>query len=106
MSESESKARSVAPGLEMVITAGELYDISDESGQGLHLKGVESPWVLEFLAAYDAWRNIGRTLGTDHEQSAAAYRAVEDKWVTMPMRLVQDLPSYRVGGIVVPGGGT
>jgi len=96
--------RSVAPGMEMVIVAGELYDIADESGQGLHLKGVESPWVMEFLRAFDAFRSIRNTLGREHEQSVAAWKAVEDSWEQMPLRLVQDMPSYRAGGIIVPGG--
>ena len=98
------KVRTVAPGLEMVIVAGELYDISDESGQGLHLKGVESPWVMQFLEAYDAFRNIRRTLGRDHEQTQASFHAVEDLWDRMPMWLVNEMPSFRAGGLVVPGG--
>lgn len=106
MAAEESKLRTVAPGLEMVIVAGELYDIADESGQGLSLKGVESPWVMEFLTAYDAFRQIRRTLGRDNEATQAAFKLVEDKWETMPMRLVQDMPSYRAGGIIVPGGAT
>lgn len=95
---------SVAPGTEYVVVAGELYDILDESGKGLSLKGIESPWVMEFLAAYDAFRNIRRTLGAGHEQTIAVFQGLEDKWDEMPMRLVRDMPSFKVGGIVVPGG--
>jgi len=95
---------SVAPGMEMVIVAGELYEVEDVSGQSLGLKGVESPWVMDFLRAYDAYRSIRRTLGGDHHQTLTAFAAVEDEWAQMPMRLVQDMPSYRVGGIIVPGG--
>jgi hypothetical protein len=99
------KPRSVAPGMEMVIVAGESYDIADESGQGLALIGQESPWAMEFLRAYDAWESIFRTLGATHEQTLASWKAVEDKWAMMPTRLVKEMPSYRAGGIIVPGGG-
>lgn len=102
--EASEAPRTVAPGMEMVITAGELYDIKDESGQGLALKGVESPWVMEFLKAYDAWREIGKVLGWRHEQADAAALAIEDRWAHMPLRLVQEMPSYRTGGIIVAGG--
>jgi hypothetical protein len=100
-----NEMRTAAPGTEYVVVAGEHYDINDESGLGLSLKGVESPWVLEFLAAYDAWRNIRRTLGEAHEQSVAAFLSVEEKWEEMPLRLVKEMPSFKVaGGIIVPGG--
>lgn len=90
--------------MEMVITAGEAYDITDDSGQGLALIGKESPWVMEFLSAYDAFRQIHRLLGRDNEQTVAAFKAVEEKWDDMPMRLVREMPSFRAGGLVVPGG--
>jgi hypothetical protein len=96
--------RTAAPGTEYIVVAGELYDIEDDTGKGLSLKGVESPWVLEFLAAYDAFRAIRTSLGRDHEQSVAAFVALEEKWEMMPMRLVRDMPSFRAGGIIVPGG--
>lgn len=97
--------RSIAPGTEYIVIAGELYDIEDDSGKGLSLKGVESPWVMEFLAAYDAFRNIRRTLGAEHEQTITSFQRVEDVWDEMPMRLIRDMPSFKtVGGIIVPGG--
>ena len=102
--EQSDNDKSVAPGMEMVITAGELYEVEDMSGQNLNLKGIESPWVMDFLRAYDAFRSVRRTLGADHQQSLVAFAAVEDEWAMMPMRLVQDMPSYRAGGIIVPGG--
>lgn len=102
--EASGAQQSVAPGMEMVIVAGELYDINDESGQGLALKGIESPWAMDFFRAYDAFRALRNVLGREHEQTAAAFRAVEDVWDRMPIRLVQDMPSYKAGGLVVPGG--
>lgn len=94
----------VAPGMEMVITAGELYDIADETGQGLSLKGVESPWAMEFFRAFDAYLAIRKSLGRDHEQTADSFERVMEAWEQMPLRIVQDMPSYKVGGIIVPGG--
>ena len=104
MDEATTDRSTAAPGTEYVVVAGELYDITDESGKGLSLKGVESPWVLEFLAAYDAFRQIRAALGRDHEQSVSSYQALEDKWEEMPLRLVREMPSFRAGGIILPGG--
>jgi len=104
MIEGDESRRTAAPGTEYTVVAGEHYDIEDESGQGLALKGVESPWVMEFLSAYDAFRSIRNTLGRDHEQTIAAFVALEDKWDDMPLRLVGEMPSIRAGGIIVPGG--
>lgn len=91
--------------MDMVIVAGELYEIQDDSGQNLNLKGVESEWAMSFLKAYDSFRAIRKTLGRDHEQTQAAFMAVEEMFDNMPVRLVLDMPSYRAGGIIVPGGG-
>lgn len=99
-----AKPDTVAPGTEYVVEAGMLYEITDNNGVALSIKGVESPWVMEFLKAYDAWQSIGRTLGPSHEQTMVSRVAVDEKWDEMPLRLVQDMPSYRAGGIVVPGG--
>jgi hypothetical protein len=104
MSDDDGSRNTIAPGTEYVVVAGELYDIEDESGKGLSLKGVESPWVMEFLSAFDAFRSIRNALGREHEQSVAAWQALEEKWEQMPMRLVRDMPSFRAGGIIVPGG--
>ena len=100
----EGSDKTVAPGMEMVIVAGELYDIQDESGQGLSLKGVESPWAMDFFKAFDAYLAIRKSLGRDHAQTLDAFERVMEQWEQMPLRLVQDMPSYKVGGIIVPGG--
>jgi hypothetical protein len=88
--------------MEVVVTAGEFYNIEDDTGQGLSIKAIESEYAMNLLRAYDAFRVIRATLGDDHEQTMAAFEAVERAFDEMPDRLAREMPSRRAGGIVIP----
>lgn len=93
----------LAPGMSQVIVAGEHYTITDDNGQELELIGKDDPAVIEFLHAFDAWQSICNTLGHGHDSAVAQFTIVLDKWSHLPDRLLTDMPSYRAGGIVIPG---
>lgn len=94
---------SVAPGMTQVIVAGESYVITDDNGKELELKGTDDPKVTEFLHAFDTWHTICTTLGHASDAAVSQYEELMNRWGEMPERIVTGLPSYRAGGIVVPG---
>ena len=94
---------SVAPGMTQVIVAGESYVLKDDGGQELELKGADDPLVIEFLHSFDAWQTICTTLGHGSDAAVSQYEDVLTKWRGLPERIVTGMPSYRAGGIVIPG---
>jgi hypothetical protein len=93
----------VAPGMTQVIVAGESYILKDDNGKELELKGADDPKTIEFLHAFDAWQAITTTLGHSSDAAVSQYEEVLTKWRALPERLVTGMPSYRAGGIMVPG---
>lgn len=94
---------SLAPGMTQVIVAGETYTLKDDKGEELELKGTDDPWTVEFLAEFDTWQTICKTLGHGSDAATSQYSVLLDKWGNMPDRLFTGMPSIKAGGIVVPG---
>lgn len=101
--EMEGHSPGVAPGMTQVIVAGESYVLKDDKGAELELKGADDPQVVEFLHSFDAWQTICTTLGHGSDAAVSQFEDVLTKWQSMPERLVSGMPSYRAGGIMVPG---
>lgn len=98
------RGSSVAPGMTQPIEAGQQYTITDTEGQELLLEGRDDPLVIEFLHAFDHFLLVDRTMPEDaHSIHDAAWKTVREKWEALPMRIVNELPSVRAGGIVIPG---
>ena len=94
----------LAPGMSQVVVAGEEYIIKDDKGGELELVGRDDPVVVEFLHAFDSWMRVRNTLSAENDTTKAAWHVVMEKFGMLPARLVQDFPTVKAGGIVVPGG--
>lgn len=93
----------LAPGMTQVVVAGETYVLKDNNDEELELVGRDDPKVIDFLEAFDAWQSISNTLGHGHASAVAQFTVVLDKWRDMPDRVLTAMPSYRAGGVLIPG---
>lgn len=93
----------LAPGMTQIVVAGDTYVLKDDNGDELELVGRDDPKVVYFLEAFDAWQSICNTLGHGHSSAVAQFTIVLDKWREMPDRVLTAMPSYRAGGVLIPG---
>lgn len=81
----------VAPEMDLVVTAGEHYVLTDNQNQELGIEAKENPWTIEFLAAFDEFMHLRHT----SHQEESWYR-LRNLWELMPAKLQIELPSRKI----------
>lgn len=89
----------LAPGMSQSIYAGKRYTIKDDEDQELELVGVDRPWTVEFLTAFDNYMTATAKLGSDNEHTLRFAQEMRAKWLTIPSDLMKLLPSGRGLGL-------
>lgn len=99
-----TKPSVLAPGMTQPVVAGETYTIVDDNGEALVLEGRDDPLTVEFASAFDSWLTMKGTAGiaNDADMIAAAWSRVMEKFEQLPQRIKDQLPSNRVGQVIVP----
>lgn len=93
------KPSNLAPGMDMVVIAGEYYTIKDVNGDEAGIEGRDDPLTIEFIKAYDEWRMLVRAGMT--EQVKGARVRMNAAFDDLPNRIKDNLPSRR-SGLVIP----
>jgi hypothetical protein len=85
--------KSVAPGTELIVRAGEMYEIEDDKHEVVGIVAKESEWTIDFLTLFDEWRELSRGPGINPMLTNMAWQKLIAKWQCMPPRLRRELPS-------------
>jgi hypothetical protein len=93
----------LAPGMNLVVIAGQYYTITDINGNDTGVEGRDDPLTLAFIHAYDEWHTAMKFLGGmgSPQERSARYR-LDQMFEALPKRIKDDLPSRR-SGLVIPG---
>jgi hypothetical protein len=83
--------KTVAPELDLVVTVGESYVLTDDRGQELGIEAKEHPWTIEFLTAFDEFMHLRNT--SHHNDS---WQRLALHWELMPVKIQNSLPSRMI----------
>lgn len=101
MPEAEQQGRSLAPGMEEIVRAGDSLIIRDSDGQEVAITARESEETMDFLKAFDEWFHV-KEGGLAPQLEPQLWTAVRSKFNALPMRLQRELPSLK-GGLIRRG---
>lgn len=92
--------RTLAPGMEEVIQAGDTLEITDANGQKIAVTAREADNTMAFLKAFDEWLMAKERVPAGHVLDAM-WLGVKTTFNNLPMKVQLQLPSLKGGGVIV-----